>query len=199
MNTPPLILASTSRYRRELLERLHLPFTCEAPGIDESRGPGEWPGDLASRLARQKAIAVAARHPAAVVVGSDQVALLDEIVLGKPGTPRRCVDQLMACSGRRVNFLTAACVAGPGGQPLIEHVDATNVVFRTLRPAEVEYYVQVESPLDCAGGFKCEGLGIALFERIESVDPTALVGLPLIWLAGALRSAGLDPLAATAR
>jgi septum formation protein len=195
MNTPSLILASTSRYRRELLARLQLEFRAEAPGIDESPAHGERPVELASRLAREKALAVGRRHPGDVAIGSDQVAVLGDTVLGKPGTAARCVEQLLACSGQRVSFLTAVCVAGPDGR-LQEHVDTTVVVFRRLSGAEVERYVELESPLDCAGGFKCEALGITLFERIESVDPTALVGLPLIWVAGALRSAGFDPLTA---
>jgi septum formation protein len=189
-----LILASTSRYRAELLRRLGRPFSSEAPGIDESPLPGEVPGDQVVRLARAKAGAVAALHPNAWVLGSDQLASRDGEVLGKPLASDRCEAQLLASSGRRVAFLTAVCLLRAADGRMLEHVDTTLVQFRTLSRGEVSRYVQREQPLDCAGGFKCEGLGIALFERIESVDPTALVGLPLIWVAQALREVGLDPL-----
>lgn len=189
-----LVLASTSRYRAELLGRLGLPFEREAPGVDESRRPGETPRELAIRLARAKAGAVAARHPGAWSLGSDQVAVLGDEVLGKPVTVERCIAQLMAASGREVVFLTAACLATADDPFLREHVDETRVRFRELTEREVRRYVEIEKPLDCAGGFKCEGLGIALFERIDSSDPTALIGLPLIWVAAALREAGLDAL-----
>ena len=189
-----LILASTSRYRAGLLSRLGRPFATEAPGIDEAPLAGECPRDQVLRLARAKAAAVAAHHPRAWVLGSDQLATRDGEVLGKPGDSDRCEAQLLASSGRRVDFLTAVCLLrGLDGRRL-EHVDTTIVQFRALSPGEVSRYVQREQPLDCAGGFKCEGLGIALFERIESVDPTALIGLPLIWVAQALREVGLDPL-----
>jgi septum formation protein len=185
-----LILASTSRYRRELLTRLQLPFDCVGPDVDEARQPGESAAELCVRLARLKAEAVSARYPGAVVVGSDQVALRDDEVLGKPGTVERCVEQLRRSSGREVLFLTAVHVIdGTPGRDQ-SHVDRTRVVFRTLGDAEIARYVEQDRPLDCAGGFKAESLGIALFERIESSDPTALTGLPLAWLAGALRSVG---------
>lgn len=190
-----LILASTSRYRAGLLARLGLPFLTESPGVDEGALPGESPRGLASRLARAKAEAVAHRHPGAWVLGSDQLAVRDGEVLGKPLDPQTCVAQLLGSSGRRVEFLTAACLLRAGDGSVLEHLDVTSVQFRRLGAAEVGRYVELEGPLDCAGGFKCEGLGIALFERIDSSDPTALVGLPLIWVAQALRKAGLDPLA----
>jgi septum formation protein len=189
-----LILASTSRYRAELLERLGRPFGTEAPGIDETPLAGETPGDLVARLARAKAAAVASRHPDAWVLGSDQLALRDGEVLGKPLDSQRCEAQLQASSGHRVSFLTAVCLMRASDGRRLEHVDTTQVHFRPLSPDEVVRYVQREQPLDCAGGFKCEGLGIALFERIETLDPTALIGLPLIWVAQALREVGLDPL-----
>ena len=189
-----LILASTSRYRAQLLGRLGQPFDTEAPGIDEDPLTGESPRDQVVRLARDKAAAVAERHPQAWVLGSDQLASRDGEVLGKPLHSDRCEAQLLASSGRRVEFLTAACLLRGADGRRLEHVDTTIVQFRTLSSGEVSRYVQWEQPLDCAGGFKCEGLGIALFERIESVDPTALIGLPLIWVAQALREAGLDPL-----
>lgn len=183
-----LVLASTSRYRRELLARLGLPFTVESPAVDETPLPGEAPAALARRLALAKALAVAARHPEAWVIGSDQVADLDGQPLGKPGHRDAAVAQLLASSGRTVQFHTAACVVRGARQLALE--DTTRVRFRSLERAEVERYVQAEQPLDCAGSFKCEGLGITLFEAIESRDPTALVGLPLIALAQALREAG---------
>ena len=188
---PRVILASTSPYRRELLRRLCLPFDCEPPGCDERPLPGEAADALALRLARAKAGAVAARHPGCIVIGSDQVAVRGEEVLGKPGTVERCVEQLARSSGREVEFLTAVHVVDGRHGRSESHLDRTRVVFRALDDAEVSRYVAADRPLDCAGGFKAESLGIALFERIESVDPTALTGLPLAWLSGALRRAGI--------
>lgn len=185
-----LILASTSTYRRGLLARLALPFECVAPGADETRLPGEPAELMAGRLARLKAEAVAARHPAAVVIGSDQVALRGADVLGKPGTVERCREQLRASSGREVVFLTAVHVIdGVTGQTEA-HIDRTVVQFRALTDAEIDRYIERDAPLDCAGGFKAESLGIGLFDSIESSDPTGLTGLPLAWVAGALRRAG---------
>ncbi len=193
---PPLVLASTSPYRRALLERLGVPFECAAPGVDETPRPGETAARLVARLAREKAEAVARRRPDACVVGSDQVAVLDgdggERLLGKPGTAARCIDALAECSGRTVRYLTAVAVRmhrlePDGGR---EFLDTTCVRFRTLARAEIERYVAREAPLDCAGGIKSEGLGIALCTAIESSDPTALIGLPLIGVAEALRAAG---------
>jgi septum formation protein len=195
---PPLVLASTSRYRAELLTRLGLPFETEAPGVEETPLPGESAGQRATRLARAKAAAVARRRPGAWVIGSDQVAVRDGQVLGKPLDAARCEAQLAGSSGRQVTFLTAVALLRHGESPPREHLDTTRVVFRDLAPAELRRYVELERPFDCAGGFRCEGLGIALFERIDSSDPTALVGLPLIWLASALRQVGLDPLASPA-
>ena len=193
-NTPPrLVLASTSRYRRELLERLGIPFVVEAPGVAEDALPGEAPARQAARLAQAKAAAVAARHPDALVIGSDQVAALGTEVLGKPGTPARAVEQLLRASGRQMEFLTAVTLIGPAAFRAA-HTDVTRVTFRRLGRAEVERYVERDTPLDCAGSFRAESLGIALFEALESRDPTALIGLPLVWLASALKSAGLDPL-----
>ena len=192
--TPPaLILASTSPYRRELLKRLQLPFEVASPQVDETPLSGEAPRALARRLARAKAEAVAALNPAAIVIGSDQVAELDGTPVGKPGTAERARAQLAQASGRTVSFHTAVAIARPGGAPL-EHTDLTRVRFRALSAATIASYVDLDQPLDCAGSFRSEGLGVTLFEAIESLDPTALVGLPLVWVAGALRSAGLDPL-----
>jgi septum formation protein len=189
---PRLVLASTSQYRRALLERLCVPFECAAPQVDEAAMQGEAPLALAARLARQKAAAVAAAHPGAVVIGSDQVAVRGAEALGKPGTVERCIQQLAQSSGREVEFLTAVFVLDSAAGRSEAHVDRTIVRFRSLTPDEIERYVSADSPLDCAGGFKAESLGIALFDRIESTDPTGLTGLPLIWLCGALRRAGIQ-------
>lgn len=188
---PSLVLASTSRYRRALLERLRVPFECAAPQVDETALQDETPQALAARLARLKAEAVAAAHPGAVVIGSDQVAVRGSEALGKPGSVERCVQQLLQSSGREVEFLTAVFVLDGAAGRSEAFVDRTVVRFRSLARAEIERYVAADSPLDCAGGFKAESLGIALFERIESADPTGLTGLPLIWLCGALRRAGI--------
>jgi septum formation protein len=190
---PALILASTSAYRRALLERLGLPFRTLSPGVDETPRPGEPAHSLVSRLALAKANAVAAAEPAAWVIGSDQAAIRDgepDRILGKPGSVERCIAQLEASSGRVVEFLTAVAVVRHSDGATHQFLDSTRVRFRALDRETIERYVTRESPLDCAGGFRSEGLGIALFEAIESVDPTALVGLPLIRLAATLREVG---------
>jgi septum formation protein len=192
MTAPQLILGSTSRYRRELLERLRLPFEVAKPEVDETPLPAEPPADLARRLALAKAQAVAARFPAAVVIGSDQVADLDGEPIGKPGTHERAVAQLRRMSGRTVIFQTAVAVVASGFTG--EFLSPVRVRFRTLDDIEIERYLRLEEPYDCAGSAKCETLGIALLEAIESDDPTALVGLPLIRTANLLRQCGLDPL-----
>jgi septum formation protein len=194
---PSLILASTSVYRRELLGRLRVPFSCSAPGVDETRLAGEPPLALTVRLARAKAAAVAVDSPDAWVIGSDQIAVrvdpvLGELILGKPGTAARCADQLRGCSGQTMSFLTAVAVVRHQDNSVFEFVDTTQVKFRALDEATIERYVASESPLDCAGGFKSEGLGIALCESIDSVDPTALIGLPLIPLSRVLRGVGFE-------
>lgn len=186
---PRLILASTSIYRRELLERLRLPFETARPEVDENPRPGESPIALAERLAIAKAGAVAEREPAAFVIGSDQVAELDGRPLGKPGTRDGALAQLGAMSGRAVHFRTAVCVRHGEHAPRLA-IDTTTVRFRSLSFAEIERYVDAEQPLDCAGSFKSEGLGITLFDAIETIDPTALIGLPLIATARLLREAG---------
>ena len=194
---PDLILGSTSRYRRELLERLRLPFTVAAPDVDETPQAGELPAPLALRLALAKAREVAARHPGAIVIGSDQVADLDGQPMGKPGQHDRAVAQLRAMRGRAVVFQTAVAVVRPDtGYERVQLAPVT-VRFRDLSDAEIEHYLRTEQPYDCAGSAKCETLGIALLEAIESDDPTALVGLPLIRTCAMLREAGLDPLRAT--
>lgn len=187
-----LVLASTSVHRRQLLERLGLPFEWAAPGVDEAPLAGESPAALATRLARAKALAVARERHDAIVIGSDQVALRGEQLLGKSGDPDRCREQLAASSGCELTFLTAVCVVAAGGAPTFEHIDRTIVQMRVLDDAEIARYVAQDRPWDCAGGFKAESLGVALMSRIETVDPTALTGLPLIWLAGVLRDCGLS-------
>ena len=189
-----LVLASTSRYRADLLARLGLPFTQEAPGVDEAPLPGEAPDVLAPRLAAAKALAVAQRRPGALVIGSDQVAVLDGAALGKPGTAAAAEAQLARASGRSVEFLTAVALADAGRGCVGRALDRTRVRFRTLSTDEIRRYVAREQPLDCAGSFRSEALGVALFESIETRDPAALVGLPLIELCRMLREAGVDPL-----
>ena len=192
---PRLILASTSRYRRELLQRLRMPFEVVSPDVDESPRPGEAPGALAARLALAKAEAVAARHCDAVVIGSDQVAELDGETIGKPHTHARAVAQLRAMSGRRVVFHTAVAVVRRERGFARSVLAPVVVTFRALTDAEINHYLRAEQPYDCAGSAKCETLGIALLAAIDSDDPTALVGLPLIRTCALLREAGLDPLA----
>ncbi|MGH8084168.1 MAG: Maf family protein [Lysobacter sp.] len=189
MASPPrLILASTSTYRRELLARLRVPFETARPETDESPLPGETPSELARRLAIAKADAIAEREPEAWVIGSDQVAELDGRPLGKPGNREGAIAQLVAMSGRTVAFRTGLSLCR--GERRLVALDTTTVQFRTLRADEIARYVDAEQPFDCAGSFKCEGLGISLFESIDSRDPTALVGLPLIDTARLLREAG---------
>lgn len=191
-----IVLASTSPWRRELLGRLGLPFAVESPGVDETPVPGEDGRATAQRLARAKALAVAARHPRALVIGSDQVCLAGDRVLGKPGSVAAARAQLASLSGRQAVFATALCVVdGAGDREFAGCVDTT-VDFLDLDPARIARYVEREMPLDCAGSFKVEGLGISLFESVRSDDPTALVGLPLILLCRFLRASGIEPLAA---
>lgn len=187
---PRLVLASTSPYRRQLLERLGIPFTVAAPNIDESPLPGESAVDLVHRLARSKADAAAQRHPKSLIIGSDQLALCGRDVLGKPGSGERAIAQLKSLSGQRVVFNTAVHVINSDTGSNEGHVDVTTVHFRTLSDDEIKRYVARDKPYDCAGGFKVEMLGVTLFSRIESQDPTGLVGLPLIWLSAALRRHG---------
>jgi septum formation protein len=189
---PQLILASTSPYRRELLARLALDFEVVAPGIGEELVRGESPTDRALRLATAKAQAVSARQPEALVIGSDQVADCGGELLDKPGDGARCRTQLTRLSGHTAHFYTACVLLGARAGQHLAHVDTTTVVFRVLSASEIDRYVARERPFDCAGGFKAEALGVALLDCIESQDPTALIGLPLIWLAGALRAAGFQ-------
>ena len=187
----PLVLGSTSRYRRELLERLNLPFEVAAPGVNETPLPSETPRDLALRLALAKARAVAQQHPGAVVIGSDQVADLAGEPLGKPGQHERAVQQLRQMSSQTVVFQTAvAVVCAATGFEQVE-LASVEVRFRALSDEEIERYLRAEQPYDCAGSAKSEGLGIALLDAIHSDDPTALIGLPLIRTCRMLRAAGL--------
>ena len=186
----PLILASTSPYRRSLLQRLGLPFEAIRPEVGEDPLPGESPVDRALRLSLAKAQAVAVRYPNAVVIGSDQVAAAGNQVLDKPGDAANARAQLAALSGSTAKFYTGCALVGLSGSVRLSHLDTTTVYFRSLSAAEIERYVEREKPFDCAGGFKSEALGVTLFESIETTDPAALVGLPLIWVACALRRAG---------
>ena len=196
--TRALILGSTSTYRRDLLARLHIPFEVVAPDVDETPLSGEVPRALAERLALAKAKAVAAKYPQAVVIGSDQVADRNGLSLNKPGTHDKAVAQLRQMRGKTVIFQTAVAVVclGSGFEQL--GVAAVCVKFRDLTDIEIESYLQIEKPYDCAGSAKSEGLGIALLESIDSDDPTALIGLPLIRTCQMLRSAGIELLASRA-
>lgn len=187
-----LILASTSPYRRELLARLRLPFDVLAPDVDESAKSHETPGQTAGRLALSKARAVAHRFPEAVVIGSDQVADLDGRALGKPGNHQRAVEQLRLMRGHAVVFHTAVSVVCEQAGYAQTEVALVKVVFRDLSDNEIERYLRAETPYDCAGSAKSEGLGISLLDAIDSDDPTALVGLPLIRTARLLRAAGIE-------
>lgn len=190
LNPLRLVLGSTSAYRRSLLERLGIPFTVAAPNVDESMLPGEQPIDLAHRLARAKAENVAERQAKSLVIGSDQLAVSGRDILGKPGSGERAIAQLRQLSGQRVTFYTAVHVINSETRSNEGHLDVTTVHFRTLTDEEIQSYVARDKPYHCAGGFKVESLGISLFSRIESQDPTALIGLPLIWLSAALRRNG---------
>lgn len=188
----PLILGSTSRYRAALLQRLGIPFTARNSDVDETGPASEAPAARALRLSEAKAEAVAAQFPEAVVIGGDQVPAARDTILHKPGDAQRCREQLRFLSGTAAAFYTAVTVRCVATGLKLSHVDTTTVVLRPLSDAEIDRYVERERAFDCAGGFKAEALGITLFERMESQDPTAIVGLPLIWLAGALRTAGYE-------
>ncbi|MHC9510422.1 Maf family protein [Kangiella sp. M94] len=194
MNTSKtrIILASSSPYRKELLIRILDDFEALSPDIDETPFPDEEPIELVARLAQQKALAVAVNHPDALVIGSDQVCVLNNQILGKPGTMDKAIEQLKTCSGQTVTFYTSLCVTNANQTAQNTTVVATKVQFRQLNEKEIINYLEKEQPFDCAGSFKCEGLGIVLFEAIESKDPTALIGLPLIALAIKLREFGVE-------
>lgn len=192
--TRQLVLASTSPFRRELLERLQLPFATAAPEVDEQRQDGEPPQALVQRLAEAKARAVEDRFPEALIIGSDQVACLDQQVLGKPGDRDRARAQLRQASGREVVFETGLCLYDARSNRAQVCCETFRVWFRELSDREIASYVDREQPFGCAGSFKAEGLGIALFARLDGADPSSLIGLPLIRLAQLLRVAGVDPL-----
>ncbi len=190
-----IVLASTSPFRKELLARLQLPFDTASPEVDETRHPDEPPAAMVTRLAEAKARAVADRFPDALIIGSDQCAVLGEEILGKPGTHEAAARQLLASSGQRVVFHTGLCLLDSNtGETQIDDILYT-VHFRQLTEGQIEGYLQKEQPYNCAGSFKAEGLGAALFQRMEGDDPSSLIGLPLIRLAAMLRAAGVDVLA----
>ena len=190
-----LVLASSSPYRRELLERLGLPFAVVAPDIDESPLPRENAAQLAARLSLAKASAVAEQRPQALIIGSDQAAAFEDRILGKPGSVEQAVQGLLAFSGQRVDFHTGVAVLHAPSRRAAVHVDLTSAYFRSVGAAEVRRYVERDQPLDCAGGIRFEGLGPLMLRRVVCEDPSAAIGLPLIKLGAMLRDEGLDPLA----
>ncbi|KGD61354.1 maf protein [Alcanivorax jadensis T9] len=191
-DTPALLLASSSPFRRQLLDKLGLDFIHQSPDIDESPLADESPVALVMRLAREKAGALAGSHPDTLIIGSDQVAVIGDRVLGKPGTREKAIEQLSAASGQRVTFLTGLCLLNTATGRTQVACDPFHVQFRTLRPAQIERYVDAEQPLNCAGSFKSEGLGIVLFKAMEGRDPNTLVGLPLILLTEFLAAEGIS-------
>lgn len=186
-SAPDIVLASSSRYREGLMQRFLADFECVSPGVDETARPEEMPAALVRRLARDKAEAVSSRHRDALIIGADQVAVLDGAVLGKPLDHARAVEQLLAASGNAVTFLTAVCVLDPLAKQRHEHSDETVVRFRRFDRRLAEAYLRHDEPYDCAGSFRIEGAGFVLFESVQTEDPTALIGLPMIWLAGTLQ------------
>lgn len=189
-SAPPIILASSSHYRRGLLDRVLTEYQTVSPEVDESRVDDESPREQAARLARRKAEAVASKHTGDLVIGADQLAVVEQRVLGKPGDHQNAVEQLLASSGKSLKFLTAVCVLDPVGRRRYEHVDETIVRFRRFDRRLAENYLRHDKPYDCAGSFRIEGAGFVLFESVKTDDPTALIGLPMIWLAGQLQELG---------
>lgn len=187
-----LVLASSSPYRRELLKRLSVPFSCQSPDIDESALPNEIPTDTVVRLAQEKAYALKQIFPEHLIIGADQIAVHTDALINKPGDHKNAFRQLQGFSGQRVHFLTALCVLNTLHNRLSSAVVSTEVYFRKLRDREIEQYLAYEQPYDCAGSFKAEGLGIALFEKINSDDPTAIIGLPMIKLSQILTEHGYE-------
>ena len=187
---PTIFLASSSPYRRNLLNRFLDQFEVVAPDVDESNKEGLEPAALASHLARKKAEAVAINAREGLVIGADQLAVLDNTVLGKPGNHARAIEQLLAASGKSVTFLTAVCILDPVGRARYEHTDRTIVRFREFDRRLAEAYLRYDEPYDCAGSFKIEGAGFVLFESVRTDDPTALIGLPMIWVADRLLQLG---------
>ena len=189
-SAPSIFLASSSPYRRGLLDRFLSEYEAVSPKVDESNEEGLEPRELASHLARKKAEAVSINARQALVIGADQLAVLDDRVMGKPGDHSKAVEQLLAASGKTVTFLTAVCILDPIGRTRHEHVDTTTVRFRDFDRRLAEVYLRHDEPYDCAGSFKIEGAGFVLFESVKAEDPTALIGLPMIWVAGRLLELG---------
>jgi 7-methyl-GTP pyrophosphatase len=189
-SSPPIVLASSSQYRRGLLDRFLTEYQSISPDLDESAMESADPGELASKLARGKAEKVSSSHRDSVVIGADQLAVLDGVVLGKPGEHQKAIEQLLAASGKSVAFLTAVCVLDPVGRRRYEHIDRTEVRFRNFDRRLAEAYLRHDQPYDCAGSFKIEGAGFVLFESVSTDDPTALIGLPMIWLSATLMELG---------
>lgn len=193
---PQIILASSSSFRRALVEKLHLDFSCDSPQVDETPQPKEDAVALVERLAIAKARAVAMRNEHALVIGSDQVAVINDQIIGKPGNHSTAVAQLMAASGQTITFYTGLCLYNSDDHSFQSEVEPFQVHFRSLTPEMIEYYLQTEQPYNCAGSFKSEGLGIALFSQLQGKDPNTLVGLPLIALVDMLDRAGYPILSA---
>ena len=189
-SAPSIFLASSSQYRRGLLDRFLDEYEAVSPRIDESNEEGLGPQELASYLARKKAETVSVNARDALVIGADQLAVLDDQVLGKPGDHQKAIEQLLAASGKTVTFLTAVCILDPVGRTRHEHVDHTSVRFRQFDRRLAEVYLRHDEPYDCAGSFKLEGAGFVLFESVDTDDPTALIGLPMIWVADRLLQLG---------
>ena len=189
-SAPPIFLASSSPYRRSLLNRFLDQYEVLSPEVDESNDQDLGPADLARHLARKKAEAIAIIARDALVIGADQLAVLDDQVLGKPGNHAKAIEQLLAASGKTVTFLTAVCILDPVGRARYEHTDKTVVRFRQFDRRLAEAYLRHDEPYDCAGSFKLEGAGLVLFESVQAVDPTAIIGLPMIWVADRLLQLG---------
>lgn len=189
-SAPPIILASSSSYRRGLLDRVLTEYQAVSPGVNESREGEESPRQQVERLAREKAEAVASKHARHLVIGADQLAVVEQRVLGKPGNHQEAVDQLMAASGKALQFLTAVCLLDPVERGRHEHVNETVVRFRRFDRRLAENYLRHDKPYDCAGSFRIEGAGFVLLESVATEDPTALIGLPMIWLSGQLQELG---------
>ncbi|MDG2375916.1 MAG: Maf family protein [Woeseiaceae bacterium] len=189
-SSPRILLASASRYRQGLLNRFLNDYETVSPDIDESAQESESASDLASRLAREKAETVSSQNPDALIIGADQLAVLDGVALGKPGDHQRALEQLLSTSGKMVRFLTAVCVLDPITRKRLQHTDETMVRFRPYDRRLADTYLRHDEPYDCAGSFKIEGASFVLFESVSTDDPTALIGLPMIWLAGTLKDLG---------
>jgi septum formation protein len=188
--TTPVVLASSSSYRRKLLNRLLDNFVTIPPNVDESNDGTELPEHFTKRLARQKAETVSISHYDSLIIGADQIAVLDDQIIGKPNDHQSAIEQLLAASGKSLQFLTTVCVLEPVGQMQHEHIDRTTVLFQKFDLKLAEAYLKHDKPYDCTGSFKIEGAGFVLFESVQTNDPTALIGLPMIWLAGTLRKLG---------